>query len=54
MIKYDDFIKWLNTCPIPYEEEEILDFDDDSIFFYTSKNTDKHKDNEIGKKNEIT
>ena len=45
LIKYDEFRKWLMTCPIPYEQEEILDFEDDSIFFYTSKNTDKFKDN---------
>jgi hypothetical protein len=49
LIKYDEFRKWLMTCPVPYEQEEILDFDDDSIFFYTSKNTDKFKDNKENK-----
>ena len=49
LIKYDEFRKWLMTCPIPYEQEEILDFEDDSIFFYTSKNTDKFKDNKVDK-----
>ena len=49
LIKYDEFRKWLMTCPIPYEQEEILDFDDDSIFFYTSKNTDKFKGNKENK-----
>ena len=43
MKKYDDFRKWLMTCPIPYEQEDINFFDDDSIVFLTSKNTDKDK-----------
>ena len=46
MTKYSDFIKWLSTCPVPYEVDDLTGFDDDSIVFFTSKNTDKHKDNE--------
>ena len=44
MTKYSDFIKWLSTCPIPYEVDDLKGFDDDSIVFFTSKHTDKHKD----------
>ena len=46
MIKYSDFIKWLNTSPVPYVVDDLKDFDDDSIAFLTSENTDKHKDDE--------
>ena len=46
MKKYSDFIKWLNTCPVPYVVDDLKDFDDDSIAFLTSENTDKHKDDE--------
>ena len=46
MKKYSDFIKWLSTCPVPYEVDDLTGFDDDSIVFFTSENTDKHKDNE--------
>ncbi len=46
MKKYSDFIKWLSTCPVPYEVDDLTGFDDDSIVFLTSENTDKHEDNE--------
>jgi len=46
MTKYSDFIKWLSTCPVPYEIEDLTGFDDDSIVFFTSENTDKNKDEE--------
>ena len=36
-IKYNEFREWLMTCPIPYVQEELHDFDDDSIVFKTSK-----------------
>tara|TARA_R100000234_G_scaffold49307_1_gene29570 strand:+ start:240 stop:410 length:171 start_codon:yes stop_codon:yes gene_type:complete len=48
LIKYDEFRKWLMTCPVPYYVEELLDFDDDSICFYTKNHTDKFKDNKEG------
>ena len=46
MKKYSDFIKWLMDCPIPFEVEDITGFADDSVVFFTSEHTDKHKDNE--------
>jgi hypothetical protein len=44
--KYSDFMKWLSTCPVPYEVDDLTGFNDDSIVFFTSENTDKHEDNE--------
>ena len=46
MKKYSDFIEWLSTCPVPYEVDDLTGFDDDSIVFFTSENTDKHEDDE--------
>ena len=35
-ITYNKFREWLMTCPIPYLQEELHDFDDDSVVFKTS------------------
>ena len=43
MKKYSDFIKWLSTCPVRYEVDDLKGFDDDSIVFFTSESTDKHE-----------
>ena len=41
--KYSDFVKWLSTCPVRYEVDDLKGFDDDSIVFLTSESTDKHE-----------
>ena len=34
---YDQFREWLMSCPVKYEQDDLIGFDDDSIVFFTSK-----------------
>ncbi len=35
--RYSKFRKWLMSCPVKYKQDDINDFDDDSIVFLTGK-----------------